>query len=124
VAENRSGGDTNIQHTMLAQFYKIYQDQFVTKYAATSPVEDIAESWAFFVLSPKPEMTSIANEKIFFFYTTNVEEEMAESFAFFVLNPKPSGDAVYEQKVAFCYEFPELVKYRQRIMEGLCSYIK
>ena len=53
---------------MLDDFYKIYQDQFLTDYAATSPLEDIAESWAFFVLSPKPELNSIANEKILFFY--------------------------------------------------------
>jgi hypothetical protein len=46
----------------------VYQDQFVTDYAPTSPVEDIAESWTFFVLSPKPELNSIANEKILFFY--------------------------------------------------------
>lgn len=52
----------------LQDFYKIYQDQFLTDYAPKSPEEDIAEAWAFFVLSPKPELTSIANEKILFFY--------------------------------------------------------
>lgn len=52
----------------LHMFYKKYSDQFVTEYAATSPEEDIAESWAFFILSPKPESNSIANEKILFFY--------------------------------------------------------
>jgi hypothetical protein len=52
----------------LHDFYKTYQDQFLTDYAVTSPAEDIAESWTFFVLSPKPELTSIANEKILFFY--------------------------------------------------------
>jgi hypothetical protein len=55
---------------------------------------------------------------------TNVEEDMAESFSFFVLNPKPSDNSVSEQKVAFYYEFPELVEYRQQIIEGLCSYVK
>ena len=60
--------DQGMHATMLANFYKIYQDQFLTDYAATSPMEDIAESWAFFVLSPKPELNSIANEKILFFY--------------------------------------------------------
>jgi len=60
--------DTLNHHAMLIDFYKTYQDQFLTKYAATSPMEDIAESWAFFVLSPKPEMNSIASEKILFFY--------------------------------------------------------
>jgi hypothetical protein len=55
---------------------------------------------------------------------TNVEEDMAESFSFFVLNPQPSGNSVSEQKVAFFYEFPELVEYRQQIIEGLCSYVR
>ena len=53
---------------MLDDFYNIYKDQFLTDYAATSPEEDIAESWVYFILSPRPELTSIANEKILFFY--------------------------------------------------------
>jgi hypothetical protein len=60
--------DEDTHTTLLRDFYRTYQDQFVSDYAATSPVEDIAESWTFFVLSPKPELTSIANEKILFFY--------------------------------------------------------
>jgi hypothetical protein len=60
--------DENSRYTKLEEFYRIYQDQFLTEYSATSPLEDIAESWAFFVLASKPELTSIANEKILFFY--------------------------------------------------------
>lgn len=60
--------DEDNRYIMLEDFYKTYQDQFLTDYAPTSPAEDIAESWAFFVLSPKPQMNSIANEKILFFY--------------------------------------------------------
>src|SRR5687768_9178983 len=60
--------DRDTRATLLEDFYKTYKDQFLTEYAATSPMEDIAESWAFFVLSPKPELNSIANEKILFFY--------------------------------------------------------
>ena len=60
--------DEDTRYTMIEDFYNIYEDQFLTDYAPTSPVEDIAESWAFFVLSPKPEPSSIANEKILFFY--------------------------------------------------------
>jgi len=60
--------DEDTRFTRLEDFYKTYEDQFLTDYAATSPLEDIAESWAFFVLSPKPELNSIANEKILFFY--------------------------------------------------------
>ncbi len=58
----------DIRQNKLDDFYKTYQDQFLTDYAPTSPAEDIAESWAFFILAPKPEDTSIANEKILFFY--------------------------------------------------------
>lgn len=60
--------DEDTHYIMLEDFYKAYRDQFLTDYAPTSPVEDIAESWSFFILSPKPELTSIANEKILFFY--------------------------------------------------------
>jgi hypothetical protein len=60
--------DDNKRYEMLDDFYKTYQDQFLTDYAPTSPAEDIAEAWAFFILAPKPEANSIANEKILFFY--------------------------------------------------------
>jgi hypothetical protein len=60
--------DEQDRSILLEDFYRTYADQFVSEYAATSPAEDIAESWAFFILSPKPEPNSIANEKILFFY--------------------------------------------------------
>jgi hypothetical protein len=52
----------------LYDFWETYEDEFVTEYAATSPDEDIAESFTHFVLTPKPEGTSIAEEKVLFFY--------------------------------------------------------
>jgi hypothetical protein len=58
----------DVQRDLLFDFYSVHADQFLTSYAATSPEEDIAESWAFFLLSPRPEPTSIANQKILFFY--------------------------------------------------------
>jgi hypothetical protein len=61
-------GDEDEYYDELDDFYETYQDQFLTDYAPTSPAEDIAESWTFFVLSPKPELNSIADEKILFFY--------------------------------------------------------
>ena len=60
--------DEDTYYSLLDEFYDTYQDQFLTDYAPTSPAEDIAESFAFFILSPKPELNSIANEKILFFY--------------------------------------------------------
>jgi hypothetical protein len=60
--------DEETRQRLLEEFYENFRDQFLTDYAATSPEEDIAEAWTFFVLSPKPDLTSIANEKILFFY--------------------------------------------------------
>ncbi len=60
--------DEDEYYASLDDFYDTYEDQFLTDYAPTSPAEDIAESFAFFVLSPKPPLDSIANEKIAFFY--------------------------------------------------------
>ena len=55
-------------YNALDDFYTKYPDQFVTDYAATNPEEDIAESWAHFVLNPRPDGDTIAEEKILFFY--------------------------------------------------------
>ena len=60
--------DEDVYYDKLDDFYHTYRDQFLTDYAPTSPPEDIAESWSFFILSPKPENNSIANEKVLFFY--------------------------------------------------------
>ncbi len=49
-------------------FYDKYHDQFVDDYAVTDPAEDIAESWTYFILSPKPEGKTVTDQKILFFY--------------------------------------------------------
>jgi hypothetical protein len=68
-------------------------EDFVTEYAATSPEEDIAESFALFVLDTKPEITdSAAKQKISFFYQypelTAVRAEMRRSVGCVVLARK------------------------------------
>lgn len=60
--------DPDAFDTKLERFYKKYKDRFVSDYAPTSPEEDIAESWSFFVLKPKPGGKTIANKKVLFFY--------------------------------------------------------
>jgi hypothetical protein len=52
----------------LHDFYESHLDQFVDDYAATHPTEDIAESFAYFVFSPKPSGNSVKEQKIKFFY--------------------------------------------------------
>jgi len=65
----------------LDRFYEKYQDQFVTNYAPVSPEEDIAESWAYFVLKPKPAGETIANQKVLFFYEFPELVELREQIA-------------------------------------------
>ena len=60
--------DSDSRQEQLQAFYRRHQTEFVDSYAVTSPVEDIAESWAFFVLSPRPTGTSARDQKLGFFY--------------------------------------------------------
>lgn len=60
--------DEDIRLEKQDAFYQKYQDRFLTDYAATNSEEDIAESWAFFIFSPKPAGDTIAEQKILFFY--------------------------------------------------------
>jgi hypothetical protein len=60
--------DEDLYYEKLDAFYYKYEDRFVNSYAATSPEEDIAESFTFFVFSPKPAGDSVAREKLLFFY--------------------------------------------------------
>jgi hypothetical protein len=56
---------------------KVYTDKkFVTEYAATNPAEDIAESFAVFVLESKPEGTEERDTKTTFFYSFPALVEM------------------------------------------------
>jgi hypothetical protein len=48
--------------------YEQHADDFVTDYAATDPVEDFAESFAYFVLDPKPTDAVEKADKVRFFY--------------------------------------------------------
>ncbi len=60
--------DEDRRDARLRSFYRKYSDQFVDSYAASSPVEDIAETWAYFVLSPRPTGESLLDQKMSFFY--------------------------------------------------------
>jgi len=51
-------------------------DDFVTAYAMESVSEDFAESFTYFVLDPRPNSISIADQKIAFFYDYDVFREI------------------------------------------------
>ncbi len=57
-----------LYYEKLNAFYEQHQDRFVSEYASTNPGEDIAETWAYFVLAPKPQGNTIADQKVLFFY--------------------------------------------------------
>ncbi len=50
------------------QFYQGKENAFVTDYAASNPVEDLAETWAYFVLRARPADTSEKSQKILSLY--------------------------------------------------------
>lgn len=72
--------DLTPYYNALFNFYITHQDQFVDDYATTHPAEDIAESFTYFVFSPKPTGNSIVEQKILFFYEypelVNLREEI------------------------------------------------
>ena len=61
--------DDDRRDAKLNAFYREHRDRFVDSYAATSPVEDIAETWAFFILDSQPAGTSEIDQKLGFFYS-------------------------------------------------------
>ena len=60
--------DMGLYYEKMNEFYKNHEDRFVSEYASTNPGEDIAETWAYFVLVPKSTGNTIAVQKVLFFY--------------------------------------------------------
>lgn len=52
----------------LELFYTNHSDRFINEYSSTNPIEDIAESWEYFVLAPMPTGNTEPEQKIKFFY--------------------------------------------------------
>ena len=59
--------DFEARTRLLVKFHDRHADEFVSPYAATSPEEDLAESFLYFVLSSDPIGGSPAEDKIRFF---------------------------------------------------------
>lgn len=49
-------------------FLQRHRDEFVTEYASTNPGEDLAETFAVFVLEDRPDGATVADEKIRFLW--------------------------------------------------------
>lgn len=71
------------QDSKLWDFYQKNQKSFVTSYAASSPAEDFAESFAFYVLYEEGSYGPLAREKIDFFkrfsLTKNLKDEIIDN---------------------------------------------
>jgi hypothetical protein len=52
----------------LTSFYKAHANDFVREYAATAPKEDLADTWTYFVMIPRPAGETVSEQKILFFY--------------------------------------------------------
>ena len=65
--------------TAMDAFYAAHQTDFVTRYAATDPLEDIAETWAEFVIRDAPPAgATVAEQKILFLYAFPALVELRE----------------------------------------------
>jgi hypothetical protein len=59
---------TNSDSDVAYDFYLEHEDDFVSDYAATNVVEDIAETFMTFVLEDEPEGNSVVAQKLLFFW--------------------------------------------------------
>ena len=68
IDNHSNDSDPTEYYNMLYAFYQKHSDQFVDDYATTDPSEDMAETFAYFVYSPKPTGHTLKDQKILFFY--------------------------------------------------------
>ena len=68
-AENIKSLSGSEEEQSVANFYNKHTNDFINEYSATNPIEDFAESFAFFVLKDKAKnATLMKDKKINFFY--------------------------------------------------------
>lgn len=70
IKEERKDVDEN-DIDSVETYYSFNKNNFVNSYAATNVVEDIAESFAYFVIDELPSGNNIKDQKIKFFYRYN-----------------------------------------------------
>ncbi|HAX71960.1 MAG TPA: hypothetical protein DCY20_00395 [Firmicutes bacterium] len=72
--------DDRLINNLSFEFYIRHQPDFVGPYASTDPIEDLAETFAHFVLNETPEGATRAEEKIRYFYEFENWVEFRETF--------------------------------------------
>jgi hypothetical protein len=113
----------SIPDSYINLFYRRFWMDIFADWSEVEKAAQDAESFEDYLAVMEQFYDSKETHFINSYAATNIREDMAESFSYFVLNAKPTGDSIPEQKVDFYYDFPELIEYRHRIIEGLCSYI-
>ena len=102
--------DKFLDHNAL--FYKKYETQFVTDYAASNPSEDFAESFSAFVLWD--------DEAIAYHKKVCTKEGWNLITPWWKWCDKIYRDnSIWEEKIRFFYDFPELVEMRDFIRSNL-----
>jgi hypothetical protein len=102
------------QSAYITEFSKRYWQRYDKK-APKNDGEDQDEVQRFYNQNGK-DQTFVSE-----YAATNLTEDMAESFASFVLQSKPSGTKTVDKKIAFYYEYPALVRERERIRTALAK---
>jgi hypothetical protein len=85
----REWGGTRNDASRNYQFYLKHSDQFVSAYAASQPLEDIAETWTAFIIQPKPTGDTIADQKVLFFYQFPELVELRYELMYGICNYEP-----------------------------------
>lgn len=76
--QNRPNLTDEEKENYTSSFYFENIEEFVSEYAATNPVEDIAETFMYFVIEDKPTENTIRDEKINFMYEFNELVELRD----------------------------------------------
>lgn len=64
----KESDSTDKPEEIVYQFYLKHRHAFISDYAATNIGEDMAETFQYFALNPKPKGRSVAEQKVLFFY--------------------------------------------------------
>ena len=75
----------------LDDFFQEHTGQFLSSYAVTNPEEDFAETFMYFIFTPKPSGASIAEQKLLFFYAypemATLRERILANLCTYVVKP-------------------------------------
>jgi hypothetical protein len=102
-------------------FYKRFWTDINDEWEKTDALQYDTEDYTPYYKSLHQFYTAHQDQFVDDYAVTHPAEDIAESFTYFVFAPKPTGNSIKEQKIAFFYEYPELVRLRENILNRVCS---